>query len=336
MRRRTLLTTALTTAGVLAATAACGDGDEGGDAAAAPATGSADTGAFPATVEHAFGSTTIEEEPQRVVTVGFNDQDFVLALGVTPVGVRENLGYDASTRPWAQDLLPAEPLPLVGSTELSVEAIAALSPDLVVGTYAFLTEGLYQQLSGVAPTVGDLEMSPEGGSTATWQEQLAATGTALGKSEEAEALTAEVEGKIAAARDAHPEFAERTISVVLVLDSGYYALDSSDPRGRFFTDLGFTASGTTGEVSAEQVSLLDTDVLVVLGATREEFAANPLAAALPVVTENRTVYVGDFAGDFAGALGFASPLSLPYAVELAVPQLAAASDGDPATVPAEL
>src|SRR5690606_20608019 len=67
--------------------------------AAAPTTeATSDTGsdapsdAFPVTIEHKYGETTIEEEPERVVAVGFTDQDTLLALGVVPVGIRDWYG----------------------------------------------------------------------------------------------------------------------------------------------------------------------------------------------------------------------------------------------------
>jgi hypothetical protein len=47
---------------------------------------------FPLTIEHKHGRTRLAGPPWRVVTVGFNEQDFVLALGVKRVGVREWLG----------------------------------------------------------------------------------------------------------------------------------------------------------------------------------------------------------------------------------------------------
>ncbi|WP_432494982.1 ABC transporter substrate-binding protein [Kineococcus gypseus] len=337
MRRRTLLTTCLTGLGALAATAACGDGGEDGGAAAPSASGAsgADAGAFPVTVEHAFGSTVVPEVPQRVVTVGFNDQDFALALGVTPVGVREYLSYDYAVRPWARDLLPAEPLPEVGGQDLNLEAVAALTPDLVLGTYSFVDQAVYDRLSAVAPTVADL-VPEDGGTSASWRQQLAATGAALGRLEEAAELTRQVEDRFAAARAEHPEFTGRVTTVVLVLETGYYVLEAADPRARFFTDLGLTPTTATGELSRERAAVLDTDVLVVLGATGEQFTADPLAAALAVVREGRTVYAGEFSGDFAGALGFASPLSLPFAIERAVPQLALACDDDPSTAPEQL
>ena len=46
----------------------------------------AEADAFPVTIEHAFGSTTIKYEPKRVATLGWSDQDHVAALGVVPVG----------------------------------------------------------------------------------------------------------------------------------------------------------------------------------------------------------------------------------------------------------
>src|SRR5215203_3716199 len=82
---------------VLALAVACGGDDdtgtaaEDGDAATAEATTAAGA-AFPLEVEHALGVTEVPAEPERVVTVGVTEQDVVLALGVTPVGVTEWYG----------------------------------------------------------------------------------------------------------------------------------------------------------------------------------------------------------------------------------------------------
>jgi iron complex transport system substrate-binding protein len=51
---------------------------------------------------------------------------------------------------------------------------------------------------------------------------------------------------------------------------------------------------------------------------------------LDAVNEGRVAYV-DLEDQFAGALGYSSPLSLPFLIDEAVPQLAAAVDGDPET-----
>src|SRR5690606_8054542 len=69
---------------------AAGDPDDAGQSAAtddggAPA-GGEDTATFPITVDHAFGSTEITEDPQRVVTVGWTDHEVMAALGEVPVG----------------------------------------------------------------------------------------------------------------------------------------------------------------------------------------------------------------------------------------------------------
>lgn len=339
MHRRSVLA-ALAASGALTTLAACGaETEEAVTGGAAPATSTPAADGFPVTIEHKLGSTTIESPPVRVVTVGYNEEDFVLALGVVPVGSRTPLGsYDATQRPWAVDVLPAEGIASVGQAELNFETIAGLAPDLIVGAYAYLEQADYDKLSAIAPTIGDV--IPEGEAAdsvaaASWQTEFAVIGRALGKETGAATLTDEVEADFTAAQDAHPEFAGKTVSVVL-FNQGYYLLDSTDPRGNFFLELGFEENPVSGALSEEQVAELDTDVLVVLGQSAAEFGANAVAAQLPVVTEGRTVYVPTFDSDVAGALGYSSPLSLPYAVEQAVPALAAAADGDPATVPATL
>lgn len=87
--------------------AACGTSPPAaqGPPAATETTPSADA-AFPVTIEHRYGSTTIPDEPQRVVTVGLTDHDAALALGVTPVATTEwVVPRPGNIFPWAEDAL---------------------------------------------------------------------------------------------------------------------------------------------------------------------------------------------------------------------------------------
>ena len=96
LRRRVALAATLP---LLALTAACGSSSDAAQTAA-PA---ADSSVFPVSVEHKYGSTTVEQEPLRVVSVGYTDQDAVLAFGVTPVGIRDWYGDQPdATWPWAR------------------------------------------------------------------------------------------------------------------------------------------------------------------------------------------------------------------------------------------
>jgi iron complex transport system substrate-binding protein len=288
-------------------------------------------GTFPVTIENRFGTTEIPEEPQRVVTVGFNDQDFVLALGVTPVGERELLGdYDATSRPWAEDLLPAEEIPTVGGEEIDLEAVAALDPDLIVGVYSFMDQAVYDQLSGIAPTLAQTDEHADGATP--WQEQALLTGRALGREDEAQQLVDDVEGRFAQAIDENPAFAASSLAVDLTgVGSGHYLLGADDLRTQFFSDLGFTVPDTSTDVSQERLDLLEADVLAVNGYDQADADADALFSALDVVTQDRTVLLGSYSGDVSAALGFGSPLSLPYLLDEVVPALAQAADGDPAT-----
>lgn len=287
---------------------------------------------FPVTIEHMFGETVVPEPPERVVTLGFNGQDFTLALGVVPVGIREYLAYDYESRPWAQDLLPEESIPTVGGEEIDIEGVAALDPDVIVAIYSFIDEDLYALLSDIAPTVAQPGEYEVGGTP--WQEQLRMTGRALGREDRAGATVEEVEALFAEAREAHPEFEGRTVAVAFWFEGEFFILEPQDLRARFFQDLGFAMPETTGAISAEQLSLLDQDVLVVVGARPADLADNEVFKNLDVVQQGRTVHLGQFSDDFGGALGFGSPLSLPYALEVAVPRLADATDDDPSTIPA--
>ena len=88
-----------------------------------------------------------------------------------------------------------------------------------------------------------------------------------------------------------------------------------------------------GQLSGEKLDLLDVGALV--------WFANPGPAAkvrendvyrrLKVRTEGRDVFLPE-AGELYEATSFISVLSIPLLVDELVPKLAAAADGDPATV----
>ncbi|WP_415971312.1 iron-siderophore ABC transporter substrate-binding protein [Rhodococcus sp. 077-4] len=314
-------------ASILALAVGCSSDD------GATASGNAEnTAGFPVTIEHRFGETVIDAEPTRVVTIGFNEQDFALALGVKPVATRGNLSYDYRQRPWAQEALGGTEIPEVGSTDLNLEQIAAQTPDLILGPYSFIDQGQYDQLSGMAPTIADIG-GYDNVPAATWQQEFEVVGEALGKKQEAQNQTAELEQKFADTEAENPQFTGKSLSLAFVMDDGsYLLLGKDDIRALFFTDLGFEIPDASETISPENLDRLDTDVLVIAGQSKEQLQANPLLAALDVVKQDRTVYIGSFSTDLPSALGYSSPLSLNYAIDGFTPMLAAATDDNPATV----
>lgn len=314
--------------------AACGEDDE---AAAPAASTKSDAAAFPVTVEHRFGSTEIPSEPERVVTVGYTDQDIALALGVVPVGVGDFLGgYDWRTRPWAQEALGGAEPEVVSGQEINFEAVAAQRPDLIIAINAGLQKADYEKLSKIAPTVGQSGEYIDFGMP--WDEQTLLVGKALGREEQAREVVDGVKAKFAQVRADHPEFEGKTAILAYGGPDGYGAYASQDTRSRFLADLGFKTPARVDELagdaffiqfSQEQFRLMDQDVVVMYG-KQEDILANPVFKRLDAVKEGRVIYV-DIPDEFAGALGFSSALSLPHLLDQSEEMFAAAVDGDPAT-----
>ncbi len=293
----------------------CGGGEEAGSGApAAPG--------FPVTINHAFGTTTIPDRPARVVTVGYNDADFALALGTVPVGVRDFIGsFDETTRPWAQQALGGARPELVGGNEIDIEKVASLQSDLILGIYSQMDRATYDRLTQIAPTV---PQPTEGNTAAPWQEQTRTTARALGVPERGEQVVADVERRFSDARAANPQFAGRNLAIALVSENEFYPLGADDLRSQAFTGLGFAVPPTTETLSSEQLTRLDQQAIAVVGVNEPQALANPVFANLNAVKQGRVAYLGDEASPFAGALGFSSPLSLPYALDQMVPPLARA------------
>lgn len=302
--------------------------------------------AFPVTIEHKFGSTEITSMPERVVTIGYSEQDPVLALGVKPVAVRYWFGdYDHSVWPWAQDELgDAEPTVFrMAYGELDFEKIAAQEPDLLIGTHSGITEEEYETLSQIAPTLAQPGEYANFG--VPWQEQTRLIGRALGRSELAAELVAEVESQIERVSEEHPEFDGASVAMASPAqgEGQFWTFSPSTPPMRFLESLGFEVPSKIAElvgerdaakISAEQVEMLDVDVLVWQVASEDARASieeNDLYRQLDVAEEGRAVFFVGRDDPIYGALSFSTVLSLPFALENLTPMLDAAVDGDPNT-----
>jgi iron complex transport system substrate-binding protein len=332
MSSRTRLRGAALLAAAALVVTGCG-GDDDSDTSAGTEGGSS-SGAFPVTVTTAFGDVEIEEEPTRVVALGWGDAETALALGVQPVGASDWLAFGGEgVGPWSEGLYDEAP-ELIETMEPSFEAIAALEPDLILDTKSDGTEERYELLSRIAPTVG----IPEGVDPwqTTWEQQLELVGEALGKTEEAEEIAADVAQAFEDAAAEHPEFDGTEVAVAAFTSEGYGAYVQGDARVDFMESLGFVNKPAIQEqatenfyvaVSEEQVSLLDSELTVAFPISVEagDFTASPLWQALPSVQQGRAVVLDD--ANLASAFSIGTAPGIRYALETTVPLFAAALGG---------
>jgi iron complex transport system substrate-binding protein len=321
------------------ALAACGSDDPSTTATGttgAKQSAGAEPGAFPVTIEHRYGSTTIDSEPQRVVVAGLREQDALLALGVDPVGTTEWYGnHPGAIFPWAKQALGDQPVPeKLGFTDgLQFEKIAALRPDLIIAIYSGLTREDYDKLSAIAPTVAQPKGEVDWGSS--WQEELTISGKAVGRPERAAQIEAETQRLLDETAKAHPEFAGRT-GVVASTYNGIYVYGPQDARSRFLGDLGFTYPQALrdvgkddfgGQVSEERTDLMDQDLVLWFSepAKQATLLKGPYGR-LAVHTGGHDVFLPE-KGTLYEATSFISPLSIPLLVDQLVPKLSAAVKG---------
>jgi iron complex transport system substrate-binding protein len=319
-----------------AALTSCGSGADDTATAADPGETAA-SDAFPVTIEHKYGSTTIDEAPERVVTVGLTDQDPLLALGIVPVATTNWFGDDPGRIfPWATKYLGDAPVPEVLDSEEEFEKVAALKPDLILALYSGISQHDYTLLSAIAPTVAQPKGYVDYG--VPWQKATRIVGKAVGKSAEANQLIKDANGVIASAREEHPEFAGKTAAMATLYE-GIFVYGSEDPRGRFLTDLGFTfppsladvgADSYGSSISVENADRVDVDTLVWLDSEKSVDRAVPQYTGMRVSDEGRDVFVPE-SDPLYDATSFQTVLSIPFLVEGLTPRLAAAVDGDPST-----
>ena len=279
------------------------------------------------TVSHKFGETKIPANPQRVVTAGWIDQDFVLSLGVVPVGSRGGYFDNYNEFPWVKQETDGKGVPAIQGDSINYEGIAAAKPDVIFAINETIDQKTYDRLSQIAPTVVQSADYPD--EETPWNVQLLTTGKALGREDQAQKLVDQVNAKFAEAKAAHPEFAGKTlISDFTSEANAHYVIGKGDPRNAIFDGLGLDTKDTVGDVSEEKLDVLDGNALFVNGLTKEQMADVPAFQRLNVVRDGRTLYAGS-ESTLSGAIAFSGPNAMLYALNVLVPQLSNALTGKP-------
>lgn len=317
MRRpHRLLLAVLGTAFVLVTTA-CG-------AAGQAADDDAQKLATPVTVDHRFGTTTVDTVPERIVTIDLQWTDVMLSMGVEPVGYSVDSFMPETGVPWQQ--LPSGATALSLTDGVPVEQVLALDPDLVVVSFSLTDQATYDLLSARVPTIAGPPAAEE---VTPWQDLVRTAGKILDKPDQAEQVVSSVEGKVAATAAELPGLKDKTFVLAqYVVGDGITAVaDDTDGSSIFFQQLGMTmlpaikaegekAGKARVQLSTERVDLLRSDLLAFLinGGDESDLADLPGFDELP-----GTVALLDY--PTIVGLNTPSPLSLPYSLTQLRPYL---------------
>ncbi|WP_114422885.1 iron-siderophore ABC transporter substrate-binding protein [Nocardioides houyundeii] len=310
----------------------CGGSTDDSDAAE-PTSDSSTSAAFPLTIEHALGTTTVPEKPERVATVNWANHEVPLALGVVPVGMAAaNFGDDDGDGllPWVTeklDELDAETPVLFDETDgIDFEAVADTDPDLILAAYSGLTQEDYDTLTEIAPVVA----YPEAPWSTEWRDMITVSSEAMGMAAEGEQLVADLEAEIDETVAAAPGLAGKSAMFLTHVDTtdlsevSYYT--THDTRAKFFSDLGLATPKSienasaeseefSGTLSAEQIDQLeDVEIIVTYGDEElvKALKGDPLLSKMPAVANDAIVLLPNTP---LGTAANPTPLSISFVLE---------------------
>ncbi len=288
--------------------------------------------AFPVTIEHVYGETTIDEKPERVATIAWANHEVPLALGIVPVGMSKATWGDDDDNgilPGVEeklDELGGETPVLFDETDgIDYEAVADTAPDVILAAYSGLTQEEYDTLSKIAPVVA----YPDVAWGTSVDDMVEMNAKALGLEDEGEALIEDLHADADAALAANSALEGKKVLFAYFDPSdlsqiGYYT--AADTRPGYLHDLGLPLPAIVEEnedsdqfylqVSAEEAQKFDdVDVLVTYGddSTLATLQADPLLSKIPAIAEGRVAILPDATPIAASANP--SALSIPWGLE---------------------
>jgi len=285
--------------------------------------------AFPITIDHKYGTLTLDKKPLRIVSVGYTDQDDMLAFDVKPLAVREWYGNQPyGIWPWAQAKL-GESRPIVlDPRTLNYETIAALKPDLIIGVSSAMNKKEFTKLNAIAPTLAQ----PKGYEdySIPWDVRHLTVGKVLGFEPQAKQHVAALQQKLAHIKQTHPSFKNKTAAVAFYYNKQPGAYASRDLRSQFLINLGFTIPQEIDELagsvfytsfSEERLDILNVDVLIWIDdkARIESESSDIFRKRMPFYKNKREYFTGKL---IAGAFSYFDYLSINYLLDEMIPGIA--------------
>lgn len=234
-------------------------GEDFGDAAAKTAAFGTDAkaGQFPRTLTHAMGKTEVKAAPKRVVVLDVGEFDNVVSLGIKPVGYAPAEGDEGVPGYLKKDAGAPKSVGTINS--LNLEAIAALKPDLILGSQLRAADK-YKELSTIAPTVFSIRPG------FTWKENYLLNAAALGKSADAKTKLDAYEKKAAQlGTDIGESGKKPTISMVRYLPGKIRLYAKASFIGTILEDAGLPRPANqqindlAAEISPEKIDEADGD-----------------------------------------------------------------------------
>lgn len=304
--RSTLVTSVVTAAAGLLLLSACGT-----DSSTADSTETVgDDGTR--TVSHVYGETEVPEDPSSVVSVSVTSTATLLSLDVpvvassttSPGPLTDDNGFFSQ---WADLAVEREVAPLPGP-EVSLEAVGAAEPDLIIGNgfgADAVDESTYEMLSEIAPTVvlgeGDVP----------WTELTEQYAQAFDRQERAAEIAVEYEELVAEASEAMDH--QDDVLMLTGTPDGFNVFTPASAQGRLLDDLGLslhempedlTAAGAQGgadrtdivQLSPERASDFDDSTLLFVNLQGQKIAdyidSYPTLENIPAYEEDRIFTVG--------------------------------------------
>ncbi|MFG1707593.1 ABC transporter substrate-binding protein [Nonomuraea sp. M3C6] len=154
------------------------------------------------TVKHAMGETKVPMTPKRVVVLDTDKLDSMASLGLAPAGAVQVTENEAFPQYLGSALAGTKSVGTIAQP--NIEAIAALKPDLILGS-KFRQAALYDKLSKIAPTVFTERVG------ITWKENFLLDAAALGKKDQAQQLLTAYETR---AKEVGARFSKIKVSIV--------------------------------------------------------------------------------------------------------------------------
>jgi len=231
-------------------------------------------------VETAHGPVNVPLAPARVVCTDFYSAYALLDVGFSPVATAEaTVGGVLPSQQAAYDALPK-----VGkTTELKYESVAALRPDLILGTQVpGLAQDIHDKLSAIAPTVLFAAGSP-----GDWKARATKAADVVGRRVEGESLARAYDDRVSEMKTTYAQpLQQLTWALFRATSAGLAFIDGPTSwSGVVLADLGakLTAAAPTDkptmEISAERYDALgDCDVVLYLANARGQ--TDPSTAAV--------------------------------------------------------